>query len=138
MFFAISLSSVRYNLLHAHQHDKFLNTLVNDKVTSPAPFSIVQTRTISWNKSGTFSPRKTIPDSATAFASPERDNYNYLKMSNTINADSYIDLVYEKYQIVKFKNEILQSLLYRWKKQWKVTNFLLVTNIFPLPIILPG
>ena len=40
----------------------------------------------------------------------EKDTDNFLKKSNTINADSYTDSIYEKRQIVRFQNEILQSL----------------------------
>ena len=48
----------------------------------------------------------------------EKDTDNSLKKSNTINADSYTDSIYQKSQIVRFKNEILQSLQGDIKKRF--------------------
>ena len=101
---------IDYKLLHIHHHGKVFNTPVSDIVTSTVPFSISQTLTTSSNKSATFNLIAPIPDFAIAFASPERDTDNSFKKSNTIKADSYIDSAYEKSQIVRFKNEILQNL----------------------------
>ena len=99
---------IDYNLLHIHHHEIFLNTLVNDIVTSLTPFWISQTPKISSNKSATFNPATPISDFTIVFASPGKDIDKFLKKSNAINADSYIDSGYEKCQIIRFKNEILQ------------------------------
>ena len=65
---------------------------------------------MSLNKSATFNPITTIPDFTIGFASPKKDTDNSLKKFNTISTDSYVNSAFEKPQIVRFKNEILQSL----------------------------
>ena len=87
-----------------------MNTPVNDIATFLVPFSASQTPTTFSNKYETFNPITSFSDFTIAFASPEKDTDNYLKKSNTVNANSYIDLAYEKSQIVRFINGVLQRL----------------------------
>ena len=63
----------------------------------------------SLNKSATFNPITPIPDFTIGFASPEKDTNNSFKKFNIITTNSYMDLAFEELQIVRFKNEILQS-----------------------------
>ena len=100
---------IDYNVLHIHHHENFLNTPANDIVTSLVPFWISRTPKTSSNKSATFNPTTPIPDFTIVFASPGKDIDKLLKKSNAINGDSYIDSAYEKSQITRFRNEILQS-----------------------------
>ena len=86
-----------------------MHSPVNDIATSTASFSPSQTPKTLSNKAEIFNPITPIPDFTITFASPENDTDNSLKKSNTINADSYTDSAYEKNEIVRFKNEILQS-----------------------------
>ena len=68
-----------------------------------------QTPTKISNQSATLNAITAIPNFTTGSASSEKDTDNSLITSNSVNADLYIDSAYEKNQIVRFKNKILQS-----------------------------
>ena len=91
------------DLLRSHRHENFLNTPIKDTGTlPPVRFTISKMPTMFSNKFATFNPVTPIPNFTIAFASPGKDTDNSLKKCNTINVNSL--------QIVRFKNEILQSL----------------------------
>ena len=68
-----------------------------------------QTPTKISNQFATLNAITAIPNFTTGSASSEKDTDNSLITSNSVNADLYIDSAYEKNQIVRFKNKILQS-----------------------------
>ena len=100
---------LRYNLLDIHHHENFLSTPVDDIVTSCVLFSISQTPLTSSNKFVAFNSITPIPDFTIAFVS-QKDTKNSLKKSNSIIEDSYIYSAYEKSEIMRFRNDILQNL----------------------------
>ena len=88
-----------------------MDASVNDIVASTVSFSTSQTLTTSSKKSATFNLVTPTSVFATVRASLDKDTDHSLKKINTINADSYIDSAYEKSQIVRFNNDILQNLI---------------------------
>ena len=88
-----------------------MDASLNDIVASTVSFSTSQTLTTSSNKSTTFNLVTPTSFFATVCASLDKDTDHSLKKINTINADSYIDSAYEKSQIVRFNNDILQNLI---------------------------
>ena len=121
---SVTVETKGIDLFNINDHENLLNTPVNGILTSPVSFSISQTLATSSNKSATFNPITPIPDLTIAFVSPEKYTDNSLKKSKTINADSYIDSAYDKSQIIRFKDEISQSLQGDIKKLLASLNFL--------------